>query len=139
LSHLSDSSRCPCEDDVEDNFQYFYVCPLFTCQIILLFTQLRDIADFLNIDVLLKGSADFLLVIIYLLWTLLTPLCVEPLHFSIWFCIICFESFLFIYSLRWLNKYISIVMCMCMHMYEYAFYVLRYTCTYVTLIYKRIY
>ena len=27
----------------------------------------------------------------------------------------------------------------CMHMYEYAFYVLRYTCTYVSLIYRRIY
>ena len=30
-------------------------------------------------------------------------------------------------------------MCKCMHMYEYAFYVLRYTCTYVSLIYRRIY
>jgi hypothetical protein len=58
LSHLSDSSRCPCGEDVEDNFHYFYVCPLFTCQRILLFTQLRDIADFLNIDVLLKRSPD---------------------------------------------------------------------------------
>ena len=56
--HLSDSSRCPCGDDVEDNFHYFYVCPLFICQRILLFTQLRDLADFLNIDVLLKGSSD---------------------------------------------------------------------------------
>ena len=45
-------------DDAEDNFHYFYVCPLFICQIILLFTQLRDLADFLNIDVLLKGSPD---------------------------------------------------------------------------------
>jgi hypothetical protein len=45
-------------DDAEDNFHYFYVCPLFICQIILLFTQLRDLADFLNIDVLLKGSHD---------------------------------------------------------------------------------
>ena len=58
LSHLSDGSRCPCGDDVEDNFHYFYVCPLFICQRILLFTQLRDLAYFLNIDVLLKGSPD---------------------------------------------------------------------------------
>ena len=58
LSHLSDGSVCPCGDDVEDNFHYFYVCPLFICQRILLFTQLRDLADFLNIDVLLKGSPD---------------------------------------------------------------------------------
>ena len=58
LSHLSDGSGCPCGDDVEDNFHYFYVCPLFICQRILLFTQLRDLADFLNIDVLLKGSPD---------------------------------------------------------------------------------
>jgi hypothetical protein len=40
------------------NFHYFYVCPLFICQRILLFTQLRDLVDFLNIDVLLKGSPD---------------------------------------------------------------------------------
>jgi hypothetical protein len=56
LSHLSDGSGCPCEDDVEDNFHYFYVCPL--CHRILLFTQLRNLAYFLNIDVLLKGSPD---------------------------------------------------------------------------------
>jgi hypothetical protein len=36
LSHLSDGSGCPCGDDVEDNFHYFYVCPLFICQRILL-------------------------------------------------------------------------------------------------------
>ena len=42
----------------EDNFHYFYVYPLFICQIILLFTQLRELADFLSIDVLLKGSPD---------------------------------------------------------------------------------
>ena len=58
LSHLSDGSGCPYGDDVEDNFHYFYVCPLFICQRMLLFTQLRDLADFLNIDVLLKGSPD---------------------------------------------------------------------------------
>ena len=55
LSHFSDSSRCTCGDDIEDNFHYFYVCSLFICQIILLFTQLSYLADFLNIDVLLKG------------------------------------------------------------------------------------
>ena len=66
LSHVSVSSRCHCEDDVEDNFQYLYVFPLFICRTKMLLTQLRDLADFLNIDVLLKGSPDFLLVIIYL-------------------------------------------------------------------------
>ena len=54
LSHLSNSSRCPCGDDVEDSFHYFYVCPLFICQRIVL----RNLANFLNIDVLLKGSPD---------------------------------------------------------------------------------
>ena len=58
LSPLSDGSGCSCGDDVEDNFHYFYACPLFICQRILLFTQLRDLADFLSIDVLLKGSPD---------------------------------------------------------------------------------
>jgi hypothetical protein len=33
-----------------------FVCPLFICQRILLFTQLRDLADFLSIDVLLERS-----------------------------------------------------------------------------------
>ena len=56
--YLSDGSGCPCGDDVEDNFHYFYVCPLFICKRILLFTQLRDLADLLSIDVLLKGSHD---------------------------------------------------------------------------------
>ena len=58
LSHLSDGSGCLCGDYVEDNFHYIYFCPPFICQIILLFTQLRDLADFLNIEVLLKGSPD---------------------------------------------------------------------------------
>ena len=58
LSHLSDGSGCPCGDHVEDNFHYFYVCPIFICKRILLFTQLRDLADLLSIDVLLKGSPD---------------------------------------------------------------------------------
>ena len=58
LSLLSDSLRWPCGDDVEDSFHYFYVCPLFIHQRIMLFTQLRDLADFLNIDVLLMGSPD---------------------------------------------------------------------------------
>jgi hypothetical protein len=43
---------------LEDNFHYFYICPLFICQRIVLFTQLRDFANFLSIDVLLKGSPD---------------------------------------------------------------------------------
>ena len=53
LSLLSDSLRCPCGDDV-DSFHYFYVCPLFICQRIML----RNLTNFLNIDVLLKGSPD---------------------------------------------------------------------------------
>ena len=56
--YLSNGSGCPCGDEVEDNFHYFYVCPLFICQRLLLFTQLRDLAYFLNIDILLKGSPD---------------------------------------------------------------------------------
>ena len=52
LSHLSDGSGCPCGDDVEDNFHYFYVCPLFICQSILLFT---------------RDHLTFLLMIMYLL------------------------------------------------------------------------
>ena len=56
--YLSNGSGCPWGDEVEDNFHYFYVCPLFICQRLLLFTQLRDLAYFLNIDILLKGSPD---------------------------------------------------------------------------------
>ena len=40
LSHLSDGSGRPCGDDVEDNCHYFYVCPLFICQRILLFDSI---------------------------------------------------------------------------------------------------
>jgi hypothetical protein len=56
--YLSNGSGCPWGDEVEDNFHYFYVCPLFICQRLLLFTQLRDLAYFPNIDILLKGSPD---------------------------------------------------------------------------------
>jgi hypothetical protein len=42
--YLSNGSGCPWGDEVEDNFHYFYVCPLFICQRLLLFTQLRDLA-----------------------------------------------------------------------------------------------
>jgi hypothetical protein len=56
--YLSNGSGCPWGDEVEDNFHYFYVCPLFICQRLLLFTQLRDLAYFLIIDILLKGSPD---------------------------------------------------------------------------------
>ena len=56
--YLSNGSGCPWGDEVEDNFHYFYVCPLFICHKILLFTQLKILAYFLKIDVLLKGSPD---------------------------------------------------------------------------------
>ena len=55
------SIKHPDEDPIKDiQNRYFicYVCPLFICQRIMLFTQLTDVADFLNIDVLLKGSPD---------------------------------------------------------------------------------
>jgi hypothetical protein len=43
------------------------------------------------------------------------------LYYLLWiFC------YFFICCLRWLNKYISIFMCICMHMYEYAL-----LCTYI--------
>jgi hypothetical protein len=96
---LSDGSECPCGDDVEDNFHYFYVCPLFICQRILLFTQLRDLADFLNSDVLLKRSPDLSFDEMYLLWTLSTPLFVEPKDLTINISIFQFDFVLFALNL----------------------------------------
>ena len=55
-SHLSDSSQCACGDAIENNFHYFYVCPLFTRHIIQLFNSLRKFQDVLNLDILLEGS-----------------------------------------------------------------------------------
>ena len=110
LSHLSDGSGCPCGDGVEDNFHYFYVCPLFICQRILLFTQLRDLADFLNIDVLLKGSPDLSFDDNVLIMNSSTPLFVEPKDLTININIFQFDFVLFvlnlflIYCLRCLNK-----------------------------------
>ena len=55
-SHLSDSSQCACGDAIENNFHYFYVCPLFIRHRIQLFNSLRKFQDVLNLDILLKGS-----------------------------------------------------------------------------------
>jgi hypothetical protein len=55
-SHLSDSSQCACGDAIENNFHYFYVCPMFIRHRIQLFISLRKFQDFLNLDILLKGS-----------------------------------------------------------------------------------
>ena len=120
LSHLSDSLRCPCEDDVEDNFHYFYVCPLFICQRILLFTQLRDLADFLNIDVLLKGSPDLSFDDNVLIMNSCPHLYLQNQEtiniFQFDFVLFALNLFFFLICfLRWLNKYISIFMCICMH------------------------
>ena len=54
LSHLSDSSRCACGDDIEDNFHFFYVCPRYIRQRYELFNTLRNY-DNLCLDVLLNG------------------------------------------------------------------------------------
>ena len=138
LSHLSDSSMCPCGDDVEDNFHYFYVCPLFICQRILLFTQLRDLADFLNIDVLLKGSPDLSFDDNVLIMNSCPHLYLQNQEtiniFQFDFVLFALNLFFFLICfLRWLNKYISIFMCICMHMYEYALlcaymYIYMYIC-----------
>jgi hypothetical protein len=55
-SHLFDSSQCACGDAIENNFHYFYVCPLFIRHRIQLFNSLRKFQDVLNLDILLKGS-----------------------------------------------------------------------------------
>jgi hypothetical protein len=55
-SHLSDCSQCACGDAIENNVHYFYVCPLFIKHRIQLFNSLRKFQDFLNLDILLKGS-----------------------------------------------------------------------------------
>ena len=55
-SHLSDSSQCACGDAIENNFHYFYVCPLFIRHRIQLFNSLRKFQVVLNLDMLLKGS-----------------------------------------------------------------------------------
>ena len=57
-SHLSDSSQCACGDDIEDNFHYFFVCPLFIRHRITLFQTLRNYQALLDLDILLKGSQE---------------------------------------------------------------------------------
>jgi hypothetical protein len=56
MSQLSDSSQFACGDAIENNFHYFYVCPLFIRHSIQLFNSLRKFQDDLNLDILLKGS-----------------------------------------------------------------------------------
>ena len=43
-------------DAMENNFHYFYVCPLFIRHRIQLLNSLRKFQDVLNLDILLKGS-----------------------------------------------------------------------------------
>jgi hypothetical protein len=45
-----------CGDAIENNFHYFYVCPLFIRHRIQLFNSLRKFQDVLNLDILLRGS-----------------------------------------------------------------------------------
>jgi hypothetical protein len=144
LSHLSDGSRCPCGDDVEDNFHYFYVCPLFICQRILLFTQLRDLADFLNIDVPLKGPPDLSfddnVLIMNSVHTFICGTKRLDLILIFFNLILCYLLWIFFNLLLKMFKQIYIYnyvyMCICMNMPSY---VPIYTCTYVSLIYRRIY
>ena len=134
LSHLSDSWMCSCGDDVENNFHYFYVCPLFICQRILLFTQLRDLADFLSIDVLLKGSHDlsfddyelcphlylwnqetwlltfFNFILYYLLWIFfLFNLLLKMVK----------QIYIYIYVYMYAYVWICHFMCLCIHVHMY--------------------
>lgn len=57
ISHLSDSSRCACGDQIEDNFHYFYVCPLYIRQRYDLFRKLKKYEN-LDLDVLLNGNPE---------------------------------------------------------------------------------
>lgn len=58
LSHLSDSSQCECGDATEDNFHYFYMCPLFIRQRFELFKTLRKFNEILSVEILLNGSSE---------------------------------------------------------------------------------
>ena len=55
-SHLSDSSQCACGDAIQNNFHYFYACPLFIRHRIQLFNSLKKFQDVLNLNISLKGS-----------------------------------------------------------------------------------
>ena len=52
-AHLSDSPQCACGDEIEDNFHYFYVCPLFIRQRIMLFHTLRNHQGILDLETLI--------------------------------------------------------------------------------------
>ena len=140
LSHFSDSSRCPCGDDVEDNFHfhYFYVCSLFICQIILNVYSTERFSRLPKHWCTLKGitwpffwwyCAYYELCPHLYLWnqeTWLLTFFNLILYYLLWIFF-----YFFICCLRWLNKYISIFMCIYIHMYEYALlcaYIYMYIC-----------
>jgi hypothetical protein len=60
LSRLFHKSRTV-GDAIENNFHYFYVCPLFIRHRIQLFNSLKKFQDVLNLDILLKGSPILIL------------------------------------------------------------------------------
>ncbi len=57
-SHLSESSSCACGGDIEDNYHYLYICPLYSVPREHLFARLRAFSQILSVHILLHGSAD---------------------------------------------------------------------------------
>ena len=57
-SHLSESSRCACGNDTEDNYHYFFICPLYTRERLVLFHDLENYLPQPDLDLLLCGSGD---------------------------------------------------------------------------------
>ena len=57
-SHLSESSRCACGIDTEDNYHYFFICPLYTRERIVLFHDLENYLLQPDLNLLLCDSGD---------------------------------------------------------------------------------
>ena len=57
-SHLSESPRCACGGDIENNSHYFYDCPLYVRQRDKLFHDLRELDQILNLEIMLCGSIN---------------------------------------------------------------------------------
>lgn len=57
LLHVSDDPVCLCNFDIEDNYHFFFICPLYHIERQKMLNDLRNICN-VTLDIVLYGSSN---------------------------------------------------------------------------------